>query len=450
MEAEFPMMRPVMTHKDRPTLPGMDCRSRRVPVAHRILAGVLLLAMLPLLLPLTGCGDAAPSKTTVANYGTYGSNVARKLAVTYPLRSAGSTQERSAGDMIIKALKDMGYEPIVTEFGFTDGQGETLQSRNIAVKIAGKGFTLTDADGKTSDIRRQVIIGAHYDTPVSVADVAAAKETAATGQPGTGETTAEVAFEPSWADYDGIHDNASGIGALLTAAKEMKSVHYGYDVILVAFGAGSAGQAGALYYASQLSKAEVAATDAMYCIDSIYAGDKVYAHSGWNSLEGNYQKDYGKRRKLYEVTDVFYEYELYTNNNFMLYTNMASFDVTVEGIPTPVVYREWSLTESDYRPFDQLDIPIVFFESGNYDAASLEEVQESKNPSFGATSGKIRGTQFDQTDYLAQILNTTRATAGTGEASQAAPIDQLTKRINNVAFILLEAIRRGPAGTTMR
>jgi alkaline phosphatase isozyme conversion protein len=449
MEAGFSMMQAVTKHRDRPAQPDRDCRAQYVP-PRRLLAGSLLLAFILSLLPLAGCGSSESTRTTVANYGTYGSNLAKKMAASYPLRGAGSAQERSAGDAIIKALKDLGYEPIVTEFSFPDAQGETRKSRNIAVKIEGRGFTLTDKDGKTSDISRQVIIGAHYDTPVSEADVAAAKETSAAGQSGTGETTAEAAFEPSWADYDGIHDNASGIGALLTAAKEMKAVHYGYDVILVAFGAGSANQAGARYYASQLSKAEVAATDAMYCIDSIYAGDKVYAHSGWNSLEGNYQKDYGKRRKLYEVTDVFYEYELYTNNNFMLYTNMASFDVPVEGIATPVVYREWSLTESDYRPFDQLGIPIVFFESGNYDATSLEEVQESKNPSFGATSGKIRGTQFDQTNYLAQILNTTRATAGSGEATQSAPIDQLTKRINNVAFILLEAIRRGPAGTTMR
>jgi alkaline phosphatase isozyme conversion protein len=432
-----------------------SARGGRSPFHPVFRMPVLLLAvLLALSLPLTlgGCDETETQKSTVAGYGTYGSDLAEKIAAQYPLRSAGSQQEKATGDLIIKALKDLGYEPVVTEFSFVDGQGETRKSRNIAVKIEGSGFTLTSGDGKTTDIERTVIIGAHYDTPVSEADVAAAKETAKTEETTAATSTddGKTIDEPTWADYDGIHDNASGIGALLTAAKEMKNIRYGYQVVLVAFGAGSSEQAGARYYASQLSKPEVAATDAMYCIDSIYAGDKVYAHAGWNSLAENYQKDYSKRRKLYEVTDVYYENQLYTNNNFMLYTNMASFDVTVEGLATPVLFREWTTNASDYRPFDDLGIPIVFFESFNYDAKSADAIHESKNPSFGTTSGKIRGTPYDSTGYLAQILNTTRSTATTGTATQAAAVDQLTKRINNVAFILLEAIRKGPAGTTAR
>jgi alkaline phosphatase isozyme conversion protein len=417
---------------------------RRRAIALPIL---FLIFMLPMILMLPGCSSAEPTAVSVANYGQYGSGLAGKLAANYPFRSPGSTQEKAAGDFIIKSFKDLGYQPIVTEFTFSGPDGSIMHSRNIAVLIPGSGFTITDGDGNSEDLERQVIIGAHYDTPVSAQDATPGTDTS---ESGTAETTGSgAADEPALADYDGIHDNASGIGALLTAAKEMKSIRYGYDVVLIAFGAGSSDQAGARYYASQMSASEIAATDAMYCIDSIYAGDKVYAHSGRNSLRENYQKVYDKRRKLYEATDVYYEFELYTHNNFVLYTNMSSIDVTREGFSTPVLYREWTNNDSDYVPFDSQGIPIVFFESFDYDGKTLPEMRESKNPAFGSTGGTIRGTYFDSASYLSKILNTTRASV-TGGATQAAAIDQLTKRVNNVAFIILEAIRRGPAGSVMR
>jgi alkaline phosphatase isozyme conversion protein len=419
--------------------------SWRCPVLVKILA--LVLAILPVFLPLAGCSETDPTVIAVANYGSYGSDQALKLALAYPFRSPGSASERGAGDLIIKSLKDLGYQPIVTEFTFTDKEGTSHKSRNIAVLIEGSGFTWTKKDGKTENIKRQVIIGAHYDTPLS-AEQSAATETDGTVKATGATTETGTDDEPGPQEYNGIHDNASGIGALLVAAREMKKVRYGYDIVLIAFGAGSSDQAGAKYYASQMSKDEIAATDAMYCLEAIYAGDKVYAHAGPNSLKANYKKDYDKRRKLYEVTDVFYEFELYTNNNFMLYTNMSSIDVTVDGIFTPVLYREWTKNKSDYLPFDALDIPIVFFESFNYDEKTLEAMQESKNPAFGSTGGMIRGTHFDSAGYLKQILNT--KTSSTGNATSQVSIDQLTKRINNIAFILVEAILRGPADTVIQ
>ena len=237
----------------------------------------------------------------------------------------------------------------------------------------------------------------------------------------------------------------------MTIASQIKANQYGYDVILVAFGAGSASQAGANFYARQMTKADLARTDAMYCLDSIYAGDKVYAHSGRNSIKANYMKDYEKRRKLYEITDVFYEYELYTNNNFMLYTNQSSIDVQLPKFSKPVLYREWTLNDSDYVPFDNLGMPIVFFESYDYDKPSLESMKESQNPSFGTTGGMIRRTAYDATSYLDKILNLTRSTTSTSSTKTTkSSIDQLTKRINNVAFIILEAINKGMNGAVVR
>ncbi|MGI6333777.1 MAG: M28 family peptidase [Saccharofermentanales bacterium] len=420
--------------------------------SRRFVLPVILLLLLSLL--SAACDSVEDEKLPVADYGKDGSQFARRFARTYPGRGPGSDQEHAAGDFIIKTLKEMGYAPVVTTFTLpvepmedqepesaADDTDITVQkapsSRNIAVFVEGKGFTRTGVDGQQTRFRKQVIIGAHYDTPVSIEEIeAAAAETKATEseKPSGGSG-------PSLAEYTGIQDNASGVAALMTIARELKNYDLGYDVVLVAFGAGSADQAGSRFFAGQLSRAEIAATDAMYCIDSIYAGDKVYAHSGRNSILGGDRKDYEKRRKLYEATDVFFENLLYSNNRYMLYTNQSSFLMELEGYAEPVVYREWSLNDSDYLPFDELGIPIVFFESYDYDEKSVAEMKESHNPAFGATNGRIRGTGFDSTDFLEQLLNSTRSSAA--RVTDRPLDDQLTRRINNTAFIILEALAKG-------
>lgn len=407
---------------------------------------VLVLTVLLAVLPLAACDTGDQEAVSLATYGDFGSAFALKLAADYPNRSPGSSQEQAAGDLIINEFESLGYTPIVTTFTFDDGQGNTLTSRNIAVLIEGSGFSRTLASGQTTQFNSQVIIGAHYDTTVTAEQAAAATPTTVetTAAP-TGETTGETQIAvPTLADCDGIHDNASGLGVLMTIAREMKNYEYGYDVILVAFGAGAAGQAGSRWFASQMGTDEISSTNVMYCVDSIYAGDKVYAHAGRNSVLGGDRKDYEKRRKLYEVTDVFYENELYTNNAYMLYTNQSNILLELEGYAEKAVYREWSLNNSDYLPFDELDIPVVFFESFDYNEASPDQMKESQNPAFSETLGMIRGTHFDSSAYLQQLLNTSRAAvSGDETAEEEVTVDKLVKRINNTAFIILEAVNKG-------
>ena len=416
-------------------------------------------------LTLAGCRDGDIEQPAPAAYGTYGSALAQKIARSYPLRSPGSTQERQTSDLLVKTLEDAGYDPQIQPFTFTDREGVVRTSRNIIVRIPGQGFTVTGEEGKTEIVRRQVIVGAHYDTLISEADLEAYRattepttEAAATPAPDPQDQDPDATPSPGIIDdmpdtptlleYDGIHDNASGVAALITLAKVMQGDSFNYDVILVAFGAGEADQAGARFFAGKMSRDEVKSTDAMYCMDAIYAGDKIYAHAGRSSVKLFNRKDYELRRKLYEATDVFYEHELYTNNGYMLYTNQSSLEVEMPGLTTPVLYREWSLHDSDYLPFDSLGIPIVFFESYDYDSKSLEDMKESKNPAFSDTDGWIRHTAFDSADYLTQLLNQKRSVsvfraAATPAAGSGKVIDQLTRRINNTAFIILEAIRKG-------
>ena len=249
---------------------------------------------------------------------------------------------------------------------------------------------------------------------------------------------------PTLDEFDGINSNASGVAVLLTVAKQLKNTKPGYDIVIVAFGAGCDSFAGSRAYTAALEAEELESIDVMYNVDGIYAGDKVYAHSGQNSVLGEARKSYEKRRKLYEATDVYYEYELYTNNLFALYTNQSGIKVPwgdAEHGQT-AIYREWTRSESDHTPFDQLGIPVVFFQSYDYDADKIEDIKESSNPSFAATNGVIAGTAFDSSKYLDSLFELNQSSAVTTR-DERTKIDLLTRRINNVAFIIDGALKKG-------
>ena len=134
--------------------------------------------------------------------------------------------------------------------------------------VPGSGFYLEETEAGVADtervrkvVKRQVIIGARYDVPISSEQ------------------------QDEFPNYNGISDNASGVAALLTLAKEMRSQRFGYDVVLIAFGAGNDDQAGATHYAAQMTGEDSGSTDAVYVLGPIFAGDKLYAHAGRNSLK---------------------------------------------------------------------------------------------------------------------------------------------------------------------
>ncbi len=359
-----------------------------------------LLLSLILFLPafLGGCGKDDKVETPVADFGTYGSSVASGLASAFPFRKAYSAEEKGAGVYVKSEFEKLGFT--VTEQTF-DSPDRSGTSTNYIVTIPGQGFMTAADDGSYREEHRQVIVGAHYDTVLG---------------------TSNSAANP---DYDGIQDNASGIGCLLTLAKQLKGTNFGYDVILVAFGAGEDSAAGAAYYVSQMTSDETAVTDAMYCIESIYAGDKLYASAGWNSLAAG--QKYEMRRKLYEAYDVVYENSLSSKNGVDLLYNESGLSMDVNGDGTADIYREVTLNQSDYVPFDKAGIPIVFIESYDYNYAASEEMKETKNLNLQTAAGMIRHTGLDSVSLLAASLDE----------------GQLEKRINNTAFILLKCIEKG-------
>ncbi len=480
------------------------------------------LAVLLIAIPLAGC-DGEKEENSIANYGSFGADIATTLANSFPYRSPGSAQEKAASVLIAAELQELGYLVWVQEFSYTDNLGVRKNSQNIICNLEGSGFIKLDAEGKDTEERiddRWNVIGAHYDVPVTGRDYQPAVEPAQTEQtdveeqeedegadasggqaadPAEQEETTtetgigakddldtipwqmerEIPVPVDFSTYDGINSNASGVAAVLTAAKEMLTDQPGYDVEFVLFGAGTDDFAGARAYIKSLSAADMATLEAMYNLEGIYAGDKVYAHAGTNSVLTGNAKDYEMRRKLYEVTDVFYNYRLNSNNNYSLYTNQSALLVNA-GKGGSSIFSEWTSRQSDHTPFDQTGIPVVYFESGEYNIKSLDELGvESKNPSFSSTGGKISGTPFDSSSYLETLFKNmaepssleqlyltptpqpsesepaatdetaavdSEATESTAEADMR-DIPRLEQRINNTAFILVKAMQREPSGS---
>ena len=334
------------------------------------------------------------------DYGEMGADFATAFVKAVPVRKAFTAEEGKAADFIAAELKDLGYEPYLTDFDEAGAEVErgagVASSRNLVVVLPGTGFQVVDPDtGESKSERRTVLFCAHYDTALGTADLEAA--------PG----------------FDGIQDNASGVAALLQVAAVLKGKPHGYDIVLAFYGAGNAGQKGAAFHLASLDAAARRKIDAVYCVESIYAGDKLYADAGWNSTVPG--RKYELRKKLYETTDIAIKYKV------DLRTNQAGFDYAIPGTETTVVLREVSLNRSDYVPFDEAGIPCVFFESYDFFGRSVEKMAESRNPAFEATKGRIRGTASDSSALLGPLLEKER----------------LQTRINQVAFLLVKVVERG-------
>lgn len=376
---------------------GDDYPKRKSSVRHRFIGLFLCLAFI---LPgiLTGCSGADKTVVILADYGDYGAEIAQTIAEQYPFRKAYSPEEKLAGAYIKSEFEKLGYTVEEQTFSSADQAGS---SANYIVTIPGDGLIFQDLQGNYDQKKLQVIVGAHYDTLYGSSDASAIP------------------------DYDGIQDNACGIGSLLALAKEIRTNSMGYDVVLIAFGAGSDSYAGANAYSAQMTSEEIASTDVMYCVESIYAGDKLYASAGWSSLAAG--QKYEMRRKLYEVYDVVYENQLSYKNGVDLLYNESGISFDIDGNGSADIYREVTTTFSDYVPFDQAGIPIVFFESYDYNYTNITDMKETKNLKLQTNSGMIRRTNEDSLAILAEAL----------------PSNQLVTRINNTAFIILMAIAKG-------
>ncbi len=146
----------------------------------------------------------------------------------------------------------------------------------------------------------------------------------------------------------GADDNASGVGVMLEVAERIRKYNPEYDIMFVAFGAEEAGLIGSDYFVTQMSAADVSRCIAMVNFDSLIVGDKLYIHAGFNEKTG-------------------------PRDEMLRLIRLRKLPIAIQ----PGLHPDYpaGLTPdgfSDYTAFNQAGIPIVAFESTNWEIGDLD------------------------------------------------------------------------------
>ena len=401
----------------------------RKSIVRKIIAAAVCSMFLVQPVLLTSCKGKEKSTEKPADYGSYGSDIAREIAAKYPDREAYSNGEAQTGAYIEEKIKELGYQPEAQSFQGPDGR----TSKNYIVRVEGTGFYCANEDGSFELEHRVAVIGTHYDAAL-LSDYY--EEETEDEEDYEDEEPSEIKYR-----FDGISDNASGTACILTALKAFKDYkNVAYDVWFVFFGAGTDNFSGAEAFYQSLSSEEQKLIDVMYDVDSLYAGDKVYASSGYKSLVPD--KKYEMRRKLYQAYDVCFSNTLYTNYGFDLYYNESGIKTDIDDDGVSDIFKEMPKTASDFSVFDERMIPVVYFESYEYNFTSMSQMKETKNLSLQDFDGNVRRTPSDCSYFLDSVLlDDDYDRNGDGEIDCSG--DRLQIRINCVAFIIIESLLKG-------
>ena len=283
-----------------------------------------LLLLAALLLTLAVVAPAAPAKILAPNEVgakayTYIDQLTRVAngdgTYTKILRVAGTPGEWAAAQKVQGWLGDAGYLTGLQAFSYVRS-GVTYNSQNVIAF-------------RPADLKRRgqptplVIVGAHYD----------AKSAGA-----------------------GADDNASGVGVMLEVAERLAHFKIDYDIVFVAFGAEEVGSKGSAYFVNQMSQADKGRAIVMVNFDSLIFGDKLYIHAG------NNMKTWARDEMLRLIR--LRKLPIETQPGLYLIAHPAADPGYAAGF-TPDGF-------SDYTAFNQAGIPIVAFESTNWEIGDLD------------------------------------------------------------------------------
>lgn len=298
-------------------------------------------------------------------------------------RTAGAPQEKEMADWIEAQWQAAGFKVTRIPFNFTL-KGQALSSENLQITLKG-----------SSD--KNIIVGAHYDS--------------------VGDHNGSL----------GLIDNGSGVSALLTLAKQLKSQPLPYTVKLVAFGAEERGLKGAKAYVGQAlgdkaqqpvnsiisNQISLKDTIAMINLDTIIGGDKLYVHSAHSTPyecdfieQPKYNNDIAVREAVRKVS-----VELFGQDAHLLHQAFEGYPEGETGA--------WS----DHSPFACAGVPIAYIEATNFsikgkrgndgysqvadeaywtclDKDKLTACNRAKEKSWG----EIWHTKYDRADALFPVM----------------------------------------------
>ena len=150
---------------------------------------------------------------------------------------------------------------------------------------------------------------------------------------------------------------------MLEVAERLAHFKIDYDVVFVAFGAEEVGLKGSAHFAGQLSDADVARSIAMINFDSLLVGDKLYIHAGANGK--TWARDAMLRLIRLRKLPIEMQPGLY------LVANPDETDPGYAAGFTPDGF-------SDYTAFNQAGIPVVAFESTNWEIGDLDGYEQTE------------------------------------------------------------------------
>jgi len=156
----------------------------------------------------------------------------------------------------------------------------------------------------------------------------------------------------------GADDNASGVAVMLETAARIAKYQQEYDIVFVAFGAEEVGLRGSDFFVDSMSAADSERAIAMINFDSLIVGDKLYIHAGANGE--TWARD--EMLRLIELRNLPIETQPGLNPDYP-----AGF--TPDGF-------------SDYTAFNQAGIPVVAFESTNWEIGDLDGYEQTEE--FGS------------------------------------------------------------------
>lgn len=225
------------------------------------------------------------------------------------LRQQGTPGEVKAAKKVQGWFADSGYKAKRQKYTYKV-KGKTYNSQNVVAAVKG-------TPKKVDPSRPLVIIGAHYDARIEGA---------------------------------GADDNASGVGVMLEVAHRMAKKKLPYDLKFVAFGSeeSPAGEKGSEHFVESMSKQDIKRATVMINYDSLIVGDYMYVHAGQN------KKTWARDRMLKLVDK--YQLAIRTQPGW---NPDYPAGITPNGF-------------SDYSSFNKAGIPIVAFESTNWEIADLD------------------------------------------------------------------------------
>ena len=290
--------------------------------------------------------------------GEFASNQARHIATYFPGRMTGSPAEMLAADYIRQQFAQMGYQSDIRKFNSRYSWASRSNQHNWQ-NVTGS-TVIAAHEGKHP---QQIIIVAHLDTYAPRSD-------------------ADTDNNLGGLTLQGLDDNASGVGAMLELAEQLKSVPTEYTIRFVATSGEEQGNLGAENFLKRMSEHEKKQTLLVINLDNLIVGDNLYFNSG--------KKTPASVRKL-------------TRDRALAIARSLGISATSNPGLNPD-YPQGTSCCNDAEVFDNAGIPVLSVEATNWNLGKRDGYQQrAKSKSFpdGVSWHNIK---LDNVQHIDQAL----------------------------------------------